>query len=116
MASMKKHGNEDPRGSKPKGKGLTARLQYGNTGEGVERADWGTVSPQALQDLIGVVTGTGAAILLGYSRDRGAYRILIMDDDGKMPVWIPCTTDVDQAVEDLVNEVWRAAREGDGTP
>jgi len=113
MASMKKNGNDDPRKNPPKGKGLTARLQYGNTGKGEVQAEWGMVSPTALQSLIDVVTGTGAAILLGYSRDRGAYRILIMDDDGKFPVWVPCTTDVDQAIEDLTAELWAASKQVD---
>lgn len=110
MAS-RRHPNDDQRPGKSKSGGITARLQYGKAADPAVRADWGTVSPVALQALIAAVTETGAAVLLGYSRDRGAYRVLLMDDDGKMPVWIPCTTDVDQAIEDLANEVWTASKD-----
>lgn len=105
MASRRKHGNDDPRGNAPRGNGLTARLQYGRAKGGAEEADWGMVSPVEVLALITTVTDQGAAVLFGYSRDRGAYRILIMDDDGKAPVWIPCTTDVDLAIQNLTEEL-----------
>ena len=110
--SKRPRGNDDPRGEKRTGTGLTARLQYGRAKEAGAVADWATVSPVAVAALIGVVTDTGAAILFGYSRDRGAYRVLIMDDAGKAPVWIPCTTDVDQALEDLTEEIYQNLRDG----
>lgn len=85
---------------------MIARMTYGNTGKGTTTAQWGLCSPVLLQSLITTVTDQGGAILLGYSRDQGSYRIIIMDGDDKATKWIPCTTDIDEAIEDLISQLW----------
>lgn len=91
-------GNDDPRGSKKGKGGLTQKYNqhYAAAHEG--DADWGTCDGEVLGVLIAGVCETGAAILFGYSRDRGAYRIIVMDDDGKITKWIPCTAEITEAL------------------
>lgn len=98
--------NDDPRPEKSTRKTFSQSYGRMDPTRAAGNADWGTVSPQAMQGLVSAATATGGAILLGYSRDRGAYHVVIMDDGGKVSRWIPCTTDVDMALEELANELW----------
>lgn len=98
--------NDDPRPEKGKRKSFAQSYGAVDPTRAVGTADWGAVSPQAIQGLVSQATAEGGAVLLGYSRDRGAYHIVLMDDGGKVSRWVPCSTDVDAALEDIAQELW----------
>lgn len=105
MASKRPHGNEDPRKGKAGAGGLTTRYKSTRQPQGGSIADWDKASGEAIRWLVAVVCNQGGAVLLGYSRDRGAYRVIIMDDDDKITEWIPCTTDLDEALYNLAADL-----------
>lgn len=52
----------------------------GNTGT----ADWGSVTPEVISSLVGMVTSRGGAVRFGYTRDGGAYALgLYYGNDSK---------------------------------
>jgi len=77
---------------------LTERWNYQNSKEKHDAADWARCDGEAVIYLIAEVSKRGGAVLFGYSRDKGAYRLIVMDDGGKATEWIPCTTDITEAV------------------
>ena len=102
----KRNDSDGPGGSYPKDRpSMTERYKRAKGSIAGEVADWGTASPAALSHLIQAATAEGGAVLLGYSRDRGAYRIILMDDGDKITEWIPCTTDLDEALYNLAGNV-----------
>lgn len=46
-----------------------------STGSSKGNADWGSVDPSTILELIGKVTSRGGAIRFGYTRDGGAYAL-----------------------------------------
>jgi hypothetical protein len=105
MPRHRPNGNDDPRPAKGKGNGLTNRYKAGKgTGPG-GMADWDRCEGEALRTLVATVANQGGAVLFGYSRDRGAYRVIIMDDDDKITEWIPCNTDVNEAIWNLAGDL-----------
>lgn len=97
----RKHPNEYPGPERKERKGVTERYKQARNVHPDSLADWSMASGEAIRELITSATAEGGAILLGYSRDRGAYRIIIMDDDDKVTEWIPCSTDLDEALYNL---------------
>lgn len=104
MAS-KKWGNHGPEYDKPKGAGMTQRYKNQRGAQNGTLADWDRAEGEAIRVLVSTVCSQGGAVLLGYSRDRGAYRVIIMDDDDKITEWIPCTTDLNEALYNLAAEL-----------
>lgn len=100
-----KYGNHGPEYKDKKGGGLTNRYKQAKGTSSGTMADWDNAEGEAIRYLVSVVANQGGAVLLGYSRDRGAYRIIIMDDDDKITEWIPATTDLNEALYNLAGEL-----------
>lgn len=103
MAANRKHPNDDPRGNTPRANRVASAWGKGTNGGEGGQADWGTVSPVLLQALVSRVTAMGCLISFGYSRDGGAYLVSVLDGNVPHKEWIPCTTDVDLALEVLTD-------------
>lgn len=101
----KKHGNDDPRGTVRGSAGIVAKWKQATAGVGSATAEWGYVDTSLLSSLVAAVTGAGAAIMFGYSQDRGAYLITILDGPDRHKEWIPCTTDVNEVLERLIDSL-----------
>lgn len=97
-----KDGHDGYRGETKGKKGFTKRVTYAASNKITGDADWTLCEGEALRTLIARCTEEGAAIMFGYSRDRGAYHIVVFDDDGKLSEWIPQNTDVSEGVWNLI--------------
>jgi len=64
-------------------------------------ADWGTITPQVLVDLVQVVAGLSGAVRFGYTRDGGAYSVGIYLDDDRETFYYKPSDDLDDAVTQL---------------
>lgn len=94
------NGNEE--GYSARKESFLQKYRDENTVDAAGYADWGRCGGEGLRAFVQAVGFQGGAVLLGYSRDKGAYRVIIMDDDDKLTKWIPCTADIDA-------EVWKLA-------
>ena len=65
-----------------------------NRGSG-DIADWGGSESQLLANAIAAVTKHGYAILLGYTRDKGAYTCTIVGLEGHGTEYIRPSEDID---------------------
>lgn len=98
----RKHPNEDQRGnSERQSAGLKGKWGQAHGAGSGRSADWGYCDGATLARLVSTVAGQGAAILLGYSADGGAYKVMVLDGPDKFTEWIPCTTDVTEAISIL---------------
>lgn len=102
MKTNGKHPNDDPRPQKGKSSGLAQKWKRATPETAGMLADWDTCDGEALRALVMSVTRVGAAIMFGYSLDRGAYLVTILDGPDRHKEWIPCTADITSAVWDLV--------------
>lgn len=60
-----------------------------------EVADWSAADCGALRTAIATITKRGYAVLLGYTRDKGAYTVRIYGVDGMEPEYVRPTEDID---------------------
>lgn len=97
----RKHPNDDPRPAKSQSSGMVHRYKQMKGAGADGKADWSLAEGEAIRHLVATVADQGGAVLLGYSRDQGAYRVIVMDGDEKFTEWIPCTTDVNEALYNL---------------
>jgi len=67
-------------------------------------ADWGTVDPAKLLAAIEAVTGTGAAIRFGYTRDMGAYAVGFYEDGTSDTEYIPPSEDMDLWLQGVIED------------
>lgn len=58
-------------------------------------ADWDGCDSDKLRAAVGAVTRHGYALMLGYTRDAGAYTIRIVGLDGVEPDYVRPTEDID---------------------
>jgi hypothetical protein len=65
-------------------------------------ADWSSCDAGLLRELLGLVAGCGFALMVGYTRDRGAYTIRVVGDDAAEPVYVRATEEIDTALQDLI--------------
>jgi hypothetical protein len=64
-------------------------------------ADWGSVTPKVLVDLVQTVASMGGATRLGYTRDGGAYSVGIYLDDDRETFYCRPSDDLDDFVTRL---------------
>lgn len=64
-------------------------------------ADWASVTPKVLVELITVVAGMGGATRFGYTRDGGAYSVGIYLDDDRETFYYKPGDDIDDALTQL---------------
>jgi hypothetical protein len=86
--------------NKPKQSRLSLMLK-GRSEGGSDVADWGTVTPKILVDLIQVIAASGGAVRLGYTRDGGAYSLGIYLDDDRETFYCRPGDDLDAFISDL---------------
>jgi len=67
-----------------------------------ETADWGSVSPQLISDLIAIVTSQGGAISFGYTRDGGAYYLSYFMDGQSDKTYIRPTEGIEDTLADEI--------------
>jgi anti-sigma regulatory factor (Ser/Thr protein kinase) len=79
-----------------------AQLKHRRESRGTgELADWRTSDAIKLREAIGNVTKHGYAILIGYTRQQGAYTIRIVGLEGVDPDYIRPNEDIDLYLEGL---------------
>lgn len=83
------------------GKSRLSVMLSSKRGEGTEVADWGSVEPKSLIDLVQVVTRLGGAIRLGYTRDSGAYSVGVYLDDDRETFYCRPSDDLEKFLDDL---------------
>lgn len=66
-------------------------------------ADWGSVTPAILVDLIQVVARLGGASRFGYTRDGGAYSVGIYLDDDRETFYFKPGQDIDDGLTRLTD-------------
>jgi hypothetical protein len=64
-------------------------------------ADWGTITPKVLVDLVQTVARLSGAVRLGYTRDGGAYSVGIYLDDDRETFYCKPSDDLDRFVSEL---------------
>jgi hypothetical protein len=64
-------------------------------------ADWGSITPKILVDLVQVVSGLSGAVRFGYTRDGGAYSVGIYLDDDRETFYYKPSDDLDDAIASL---------------
>jgi hypothetical protein len=77
---------------------IAARRRKRGTGE---VADWGACDSGKLRAAVEAVTSHGFALMLGYTRDAGAYTIRIVGLDDVEPDYVRPTEDIDVFLEAL---------------
>lgn len=85
-----------------KGSRLSLILHERSDG-GTDVADWGTITPKVLVDLVQVVAGLSGAVRLGYTRDGGAYSVGIYLDDDRETFYCRPSDDLDDFVNRLTD-------------
>lgn len=110
MGYEKKKLDARSNGGKKKHGRLGIGAAYPAMGNAMARADWKQCDSAAIGDLVAYVADLGGAVLLGYSRDGGAYRVVIFDEDDQLKKWVPCTTDITEAMWNLLVEVQELAQ------
>lgn len=69
-------------------------------------ADWGGCDQDLLQGLVAIVTGVGATITLGYTKDGGAYYVNYYIDGESDKLYIRPTEGIDAVLEAEI-ESWK---------
>lgn len=64
-------------------------------------ADWGNCDPRWLQAVTVGITALGGALILGLSRDGGAYNVTLLLDGERKQFWISCTADLEAELEQV---------------
>lgn len=100
----------DPKETKPRegqhngadrAKQIAHRRQARGTGE---VADWGAVDAHRLRTAIANIAKHGYAVLIGYTRERGAYTVRVVGLEGVDPDYIRPTEDVDLYLDGLAQD------------
>lgn len=65
-------------------------------------ADWTSCDGGLLRSLVAAVSESGFALMLGFTRDRGAYTIRVVGDEDAEPVYVRSTEEVDTALQGLL--------------
>jgi len=76
---------------------LSRRAARGNG----EKADWGSVDSGKLRTAVASITRCGYGVILGYTRDEGAYTILVVGLENAKPEYVRPTEDIDLFLEAL---------------
>jgi hypothetical protein len=76
------------------------RIRGRNRGSG-SVADWATVEPVSLINLVAHVTGYGFAVRFGYSRDGGAYAVGMIGDGDPFTEYCRATEDINVFLDDI---------------
>lgn len=87
-----------------KAKEENKRIRSKNRGEGGDTADWASLKPQVLADVIKAVTVRGCAIQFGYTQDGGAYCIRIVGDGDAYNEYVRPTEDVEKHILGIVED------------
>jgi hypothetical protein len=74
-----------------------------NRGNG-DVADWGTVQPDLVVSVIERLTGEGAAIQFGYTRDGGSFVIRIVGDGEPFNEYVRPTEDINLYLAALLED------------
>lgn len=80
---------------------VKARREARGTGE---VADWGSADGDKLRTAIANVTKHGYAILIGYTRQQGAYTVRIVGIEGVDPDYIRPNEDLDLYLDGLAQD------------
>lgn len=67
----------------------------------VDAADWANASPEQLKHVIENVTGSGAAIQFGYTRDGSSFVVRIVGDGEPFNEYVRPSEDISQYLEAL---------------
>jgi hypothetical protein len=94
-------------------KSLVHKLHHTGLPYAGEGADWERVDSAVLLSLVKLVCDSGAAILLGYSRDGFCYNITILDDGEKHTEWIQSSADPTEQIDGFINQLTQVML-GDG--
>lgn len=100
MTAVKKTGTA----KRTKAKEENKRIRSKNRGEGGDTADWASVKPQVLANVIEAVSVRGCAIQFGYTRDGGAYCIRIVGDGDAYNEYIRPTEDVEKHINGIAED------------
>lgn len=100
MTAVKKTGIA----KRTKAKEENKRIRSKNRGEGGDTADWASVKPQVLANVIEAVSVRGCAIQFGYTRDGGAYCIRIVGDGDAYNEYIRPTEDVEKHINGIAED------------
>jgi len=83
--------------------GENRKRRRANRGGGAP-ADWGSISPELLQQAISAVTRASGAIRFGYTRDGGSYAVGILGDGDPYTEYLRPTDNVEQYFEQLIED------------
>lgn len=81
-------------------KAMERRRQRRKNRGNSEPADWGSVQPELITQLIERVTALRGTITFGYTRDGGAYYLNYYIDNESEKVYIRPTEDIEQRLRD----------------
>jgi hypothetical protein len=90
--------NQSPKKS---GKSRLSMIRNVKSEDANNVADWGTITPSILIDLVQVVAAAGGATRFGYTRDGGAYSVGIYLDDDRETFYFKPADDIDDAISQL---------------
>lgn len=93
-----------PIGKRTEAKEENKRIRSRNRGEGGDTADWASIKPQVLADVIQAVSLRGCAIQFGYTRDGGAYCIRIVGDGEAYNEYMRPTEDVEKHIVGITGD------------
>lgn len=104
MATTSKN-SKRPSGTKQVRGGALSRLFSGKDDGNAETADWASVAPDTILDLISAITAAHGAVRFGYSRDGGAYSLGIYLDDESETLYFKPYEDVTAKLRELTERV-----------
>lgn len=88
-------------GSKKSSKSRLSMIRNVKGEDSSNVADWGTITPKILVDLVQVVAAAGGAVRFGYTRDGGAYSVGVYLDDDRETFYFKPADDLDDAIGQL---------------
>lgn len=68
------------------------------------KADWNTVDPPLLQQVIATVASAGGAIRFGYTRDGGAYSIGFLGDGEPYTEYLRPSDNIGEYLEGVIRD------------
>lgn len=75
-----------------------------NRGKGGETADWASIKPEVILEVIASVTSRNCALQFGYTRDGGAYCLRIVGDGDAYNEYIRPTEDVELYINGITED------------
>lgn len=100
-AEHERRSNKRSGGKSGSNSGRAGRLSAVGSDGDYAPADWGSVDPRWLAAITVGITSLGGAVILGCSRDGGAFNVTLLLDGERKQFWISGTGDVDRELASI---------------